>query len=48
MGDIQSVRIKSRGSDTDKEAEIHSLWVTEWAIIEELSYYAINIDVGGH
>ena len=31
-----------------KETEIHRLWVTEWAIIEEISFYAVNVNVGIH
>ena len=33
-----------------KEAEIHDLWVTKWAIIEELLFLRNKhiIDVGGH
>ena len=31
-----------------KETEIHRLWVTKWAIIEEKRFYALNIDVSIH
>ena len=31
-----------------KKDEIQRLWFTEWAIIEERSIYALNIDVVGH
>ena len=39
MGDIQSGRI-TKGFGWMKATEIHCLWVTEWAIIEEISFNA--------
>ena len=47
MRDIQSGRI-IEGLGLMKEAEIHCLWVTKQAITLENSFYALNIDVGGH
>ena len=31
-----------------KEAVIHRLWVTEWVITEETSFYALDIDLGSY
>ena len=47
MGDIQSGWI-IEGFGWMKETETRRIWVTKWAIIEEKSFYALNIEVGGH
>ena len=47
MGDIQFDRI-IEGFGWMKETKIYHLWVTKWAIIGEKSFYALNIDMGGH
>ena len=42
------VQVKTTVESQLPEPKIYCLWVTKWAITEEKSFPALNIDVRGH